>query len=109
MRSSLLFLALFACDSQEAAETPAAEAPAADGKVIRGETDHYDYICQAVSKGLVDVALEHRMPVLFGVLTCATEEQALARSGGTHGNKGADAALDALRMIDVFKKAEESS
>ena len=81
------------------------DAVVALGAVIKGETDHYDYICDAVAHGLVRAATDNRVPVLFGVLTCATEDQALARAGGTHGNKGADVALDALRMVDVIEKA----
>ncbi len=74
------------------------------GAVIRGETDHYDYVCEAAEQGLVAVSLQHTLPVLFGVLTCDTDEQALARSGGAHGNKGADVALDALRMADLLEQ-----
>lgn len=72
------------------------------GAVIRGETGHYDHVCRAAADGLLRVALETDVPVLFGVLTCDTDEQALARSGGAHGNKGADVALDALRLCDVL-------
>jgi len=74
------------------------------GAVIRGETSHYDYVCEAAEQGVVAVGLQHRLPVLFGVLTCDTEEQALDRAGGSHGNKGADVALDALRMADLLQR-----
>jgi 6,7-dimethyl-8-ribityllumazine synthase len=74
------------------------------GAVIRGDTDHYDHVCRAAQEGLQRVGLEEDLPVMFGVLTCDTEEQALARAGGEHGNKGADVALDALRMADVLGK-----
>ena len=74
------------------------------GAVIRGETDHYDHVCRAAQEGLLQVGLEEDVPVMFGVLTCDTEEQALARAGGEFGNKGADVALDALRMADVLEK-----
>jgi 6,7-dimethyl-8-ribityllumazine synthase len=72
------------------------------GAVIRGDTDHYDYVCQAAMHGLLHAGLDVDLPVIFGVLTCNTEAQALARAGGTEGNKGADAALAALEMINVL-------
>jgi len=72
------------------------------GAVIRGDTDHYDHVCRAAQEGLLAVSQEEDLPVMFGVLTCDTEEQALARAGGEHGNKGADVALDALRMADLL-------
>jgi 6,7-dimethyl-8-ribityllumazine synthase len=78
------------------------DAVVALGAVIRGETGHYDHVCRAAQEGLLRVGLEEDLPVLFGVLTCDTEEQALARAGGEHGNKGADVALDALRLADLF-------
>ena len=77
------------------------------GAVIRGETDHYDHVCRAAQEGLLHVSLEEDLPVMFGVVTCDTEEQALARAGGEHGNKGADVALDALRMADLLEQIGE--
>ena len=77
------------------------------GAVIRGETDHYDHVCRAAEEGLLRVGLEEDLPVMFGVLTCDTEEQALSRAGGEFGNKGADVALDALRMADLLEKLGE--
>jgi len=77
------------------------------GAVIRGETDHYDHVCRAAQEGLLQVGLEYDLPVMFGVLTCDTEEQALSRAGGEFGNKGADVALDALRMADVLDRIGE--
>ena len=79
------------------------------GAVIRGETDHYDHICRVAASGLQQVALDQGLPVLFGVLTCATAEQALERSGGAFGNKGAEAALDALRMADLMDRMDAAS
>jgi 6,7-dimethyl-8-ribityllumazine synthase len=70
------------------------------GCVIRGETTHDQHINNAVSSGLMQIALEHRKPVSFGVLTVNSMEQALARSGGSVGNKGIEAATAALEMID---------
>ncbi len=69
------------------------------GCVIRGDTDHYDYVCDAATRGILQVSLAAQLPVLFGVLTCDNEQQALDRAGGTHGNKGADAAQAALAMV----------
>ena len=74
------------------------------GAVIRGDTDHYDYVCQQVSYGCQKVALKFGRPVIFGVLTTDNEEQALARVGGQHGHKGIDAAEAALMMFDIMKQ-----
>lgn len=69
------------------------------GCVVRGETDHFDYICQGVTRGLSDIAAEGEAPVTFGVLTCDTLQQALERAGGKHGNKGAEAAESAVDLL----------
>jgi len=76
------------------------------GAVIRGETDHYDYVCRSAQEGLWQVGMWEDLPVMFGVLTCDTEEQAMARAGGEHGNKGADAALAALQMADLLDQID---
>lgn len=68
------------------------------GCVVRGQTDHFDYICEATTRGLGGLAAEGDVPVGLGVLTCDTMEQAMERAGGEHGNKGADAAEAALEM-----------
>lgn len=68
------------------------------GSVIRGETAHFDYVCHAVSNGIKDLNLLGIVPVIFGVLTDDTHEQAVARSGGVLGNKGAEAAAAAIEM-----------
>jgi 6,7-dimethyl-8-ribityllumazine synthase len=68
------------------------------GSVIRGETAHFDYVCQAVSKGIMDLNIVLPIPVIFGVLTDDNIEQSRARSGGKHGNKGVEAAVTALQM-----------
>lgn len=73
------------------------------GAVIRGETSHYDYVCEQVSNGCQRVMLDHEIPVIFGVLTTESEEQALARVGGSEGHKGREAADAALDMINVLK------
>ncbi|MDR2522101.1 MAG: 6,7-dimethyl-8-ribityllumazine synthase [Synergistaceae bacterium] len=73
------------------------------GAVIRGDTPHFDYVAAEMSKGLASVSLEHRVPVLFGVLTCDTLEQALLRAGSKAGNKGADCACGAIEMANLLK------
>lgn len=74
------------------------------GCVIQGETDHYDYVCGQTASGIASVALETGIPVIFGVLTCDTLEQAMNRAGGKAGNKGSDAALAAIEMVSVLKQ-----
>ena len=71
------------------------------GCVIQGETRHFEFICQAVSQGLTNLALKHGRPVIFSVLTCDTMQQALDRAGGRHGNKGVEGAVTALKMIHL--------
>jgi 6,7-dimethyl-8-ribityllumazine synthase len=73
------------------------------GAVIRGQTSHYDYVCSEVSKGIAAVSLATCVPVLFGVLTTDTIEQAVERAGTKAGNKGYDCALGAIEMINVLK------
>jgi 6,7-dimethyl-8-ribityllumazine synthase len=74
------------------------------GAVIRGGTPHFDYIASEVSKGVAQVGLEAGLPVIFGVLTTDTIEQALERAGTKAGNKGWDAALSAIEMVNLFGK-----
>jgi len=69
------------------------------GCVIRGETPHFDYICQGVTAGLTQVSINSEIPVIFGVLTTNNSEQALDRAGGKHGNKGVEAAITAIKMV----------
>jgi 6,7-dimethyl-8-ribityllumazine synthase len=76
------------------------------GAVIRGETSHYDYVAGECSRGLADASSEFDVPVGFGVLTCENFEQAEARSGGSHGNKGWDAAIAAMEMADLFARLD---
>ena len=71
------------------------------GSVIQGETKHFDYVCQAVSNGIKDLNISLDIPVIFGVLTDNTMEQALNRSGGKHGNKGVEAAVTAIKMAHL--------
>lgn len=74
------------------------------GAVIRGATSHYDYVCNEVSKGIAHVSLETGVPVLFGVVTTENIEQAVERAGTKAGNKGYDAAVSAIEMVDLLKK-----
>ncbi len=74
------------------------------GAVIRGATPHFEYISAEVSKGIATVALETEVPVVFGVITTDTIEQAIERAGTKSGNKGFDAALSAIEMVDLFRK-----
>lgn len=78
------------------------DAVVALGCVIRGETPHFDYVAGEAARGLQRLAVEHDVPVTFGVLTTEDREQALARAGGDRGNKGWEAALTALEMADLF-------
>ena len=74
------------------------------GAVIRGATSHYDYVCNEVSKGIAQVSLASDIPVLFGVLTTDTIEQAIERAGTKAGNKGYDCAMSALEMVNLIKE-----
>ena len=74
------------------------------GAVIRGSTPHFDYVAAEVSKGIAQVALESKIPVTFGVLTTDNLEQAIERAGSKSGNKGWDAAVAAMEMVNLFKE-----
>lgn len=79
------------------------DAVIAIGCVIRGDTPHFDYICQGTTQGLAELNLKATIPVVYGLLTCNTMEQAEARTGGILGNKGTECAVAAIKMID-FKR-----
>jgi 6,7-dimethyl-8-ribityllumazine synthase len=85
--------------AQWMAEKPEIDAVICIGCVIQGETKHFDFICDAVAHGLTQVALKYNKPVIFGVLTPNTQQQALDRAGGKHGNKGDEAAITAIKML----------
>ena len=72
------------------------------GAVIRGQTQHYDYVCQQVVRGIGQINYDSSVPVAFGVLTCDTLEQAVDRAGTKMGNAGADAAMTAMEIADVL-------
>lgn len=74
------------------------------GAVIRGDTPHFDYVCKAVTDGVVQLNLSLDVPVIFGVLTVDNEQQALERLGGKHGHKGEEAAIAAIKMIALNRK-----
>ncbi len=95
------FELIFGCKSMS---TNRPDAVIAIGSVIRGETSHFDFVCQAVSYGLAELNLRGEVPVIFCVLTDDTLEQAEARSGGKLGNKGSEAAVAAVRMALLKKE-----
>lgn len=74
------------------------------GAVIRGATPHFEYVSAEAARGIQDVALRYALPVVFGVLTTNTEQQAMERAGGRHGNKGWDAVLTAMEMSDLVSR-----
>jgi 6,7-dimethyl-8-ribityllumazine synthase len=75
------------------------------GAVVRGDTPHFDFVAGEASRGIMEASRDFEVPVTMGLLTTDTMEQAEARAGGAHGNKGADAALAALEMLDLFDRA----
>jgi 6,7-dimethyl-8-ribityllumazine synthase len=81
------------------------DAVIAIGSVIQGETKHFDFVCEAVSQGIKDLNILHQVPVIFCVLTDNNLQQGIDRSGGKHGNKGTEAAVAAIKMADLNKKA----
>lgn len=74
------------------------------GAVIRGSTSHYDYVCAEVSKGIAQVSMNSGIPVMFGILTTDTIQQAIERAGTKAGNKGYDCAMGAIEMVNCIKK-----
>lgn len=90
--------------AQRLAQSDAYEVIICLGAVIRGETSHYDHICDQTSMGCQKVALKNDIPVIFGVLTTENEAQAMDRAGGNHGNKGREAVNAALDMVSVLRQ-----
>jgi 6,7-dimethyl-8-ribityllumazine synthase len=86
----------------------APEAIIAFGAVIRGGTPHFDYVCKAVTEGILQLNLELPVPVIFGVLTLDNEQQAWERLGGAHGHKGREAAITAFKMIKAMRQLNAS-
>ena len=77
------------------------------GSVVQGETKHFDFVCEGTALGIKDVSLKYNKPVIFGVLTDNTIQQAIDRSGGKHGNKGIEAAITAIKMVALQKTISE--
>jgi len=90
--------------AKRVAQTKRFDAVICLGAVIRGATPHFDYVAAEVSKGVAQVALESSVPVIFGVLTTDNLEQAIERAGTKSGNKGFDAALAAIEMVNLLKQ-----
>jgi 6,7-dimethyl-8-ribityllumazine synthase len=90
--------------AQRLAKTKTYDALVCLGTVIRGATPHFDYIASEVAKGIAKVSSDTGIPVIFGVITADTIEQAIERSGAKNGNKGSDAALSAIEMANVLEK-----
>jgi 6,7-dimethyl-8-ribityllumazine synthase len=74
------------------------------GAVIRGQTSHYDYVCQQIARGVGQINYDAPVPAIFGVLTCETIEQAIERAGSKQGNSGATAALSAMEMANLLEQ-----
>lgn len=97
----------FAIRAYAESSEPKADAFIAFGTVIRGDTPHFDYVCKAVTDGVVALNLTLDAPVIFGVLTVDNEQQALERVGGKHGHKGEEAAVTAIKMIALKRKLKK--
>jgi 6,7-dimethyl-8-ribityllumazine synthase len=91
------------------AEYTDVDAVIALGCVIQGETRHFEYICSGATQGLMQLQINWNMPIAFGLLTTDTMEQALARAGGSHGNKGDEAAMTAINMVKLQNDMEDSA
>ena len=89
--------------AQTMAESGTYDAVICLGAVIRGSTSHYDYVCAEVSKGIAQVSLQSKIPVMFGVLTTDTIEQAIERAGSKAGNKGFECATGAIEMVNLIR------
>ncbi|WP_373816216.1 6,7-dimethyl-8-ribityllumazine synthase [Porphyromonas loveana] len=94
----LTYASAYLCEQHEV------DAVIAIGCVVRGDTPHFDYICQGVSQGITQLNVDGFVPVIFGVLTTETMLQAEERAGGRHGNKGTEAAITALKMAGLRRK-----
>ncbi|MCX7547166.1 6,7-dimethyl-8-ribityllumazine synthase [Xanthomarina sp. F1114] len=92
---------IFGCKKMQEQEV---DAVIAIGSVIQGETKHFDFVCEAVSHGIKDLNILYKVPVIFCVLTDNNMQQAIDRSGGKHGNKGTEAAIAAIKMVELNKQ-----
>ncbi|HNP21976.1 MAG TPA: 6,7-dimethyl-8-ribityllumazine synthase [Panacibacter sp.] len=94
----------FAVKAYAQGKQPPADAFITLGTVIKGDTPHFDYVCRVVTDGVLSLNLTLDVPVIFGVLTVNNEAQALERTGGVHGHKGEEAAITAIKMINLNRK-----
>ncbi len=89
----------FAIQAHANSSMPKADAYIALGTVVRGDTPHFEYVCQSVTQGITQLNVQLNSPTIFGILTVNTQAQALERIGGIHGHKGEEAAITAIKMI----------
>ncbi|MFH1701475.1 MAG: 6,7-dimethyl-8-ribityllumazine synthase [Candidatus Zixiibacteriota bacterium] len=94
--------------AQQAALTKKYDAVLCLGALIRGDTPHFDYIAAEASKGIANIALQTKLPVIFGIVTADTLDQAIERAGTKAGNKGWDGALSAIEMVDLYKQIDKA-
>ena len=92
--------------SQQMVENTDVDAVIALGCVVRGGTPHFEYVCQGTTYGIAKLNTDYDIPVIFGLLTTDNMEQALDRAGGIHGNKGTEAAITAIKMVEFSRKLE---
>jgi 6,7-dimethyl-8-ribityllumazine synthase len=97
----------FAIKAYSESSLKTADAFVALGTVIRGDTPHFDYVCKAVTDGVVSLNMILNVPVIFGVLTVENEQQAIDRTGGRHGHKGEEAAATAIKMIALNRSLKK--
>ena len=90
--------------SKKMIETQNVDVVIAIGCVIKGETMHFEFVCEGVTQGIKDLNVTYNIPTIFCLLTDNNEQQSIDRSGGIHGNKGTEAAVAALKMIELNKK-----
>jgi 6,7-dimethyl-8-ribityllumazine synthase len=91
--------------ARKAAETERFDAVICLGVIIRGETPHFDYVASVAANGIADAAMQTGVPVLFGIITADTLEQAINRAGAKAGNKGFEAAMSAIELVNLYKEA----
>jgi 6,7-dimethyl-8-ribityllumazine synthase len=94
--------------AQKAALTKKYDAVLCLGTLIRGDTPHFDYIAAEASKGIANIALQTNLPVIFGIVTANSLDQAIERAGTKAGNKGWDGALSAIEMVDLYKQIDKA-
>lgn len=90
--------------SKHMVENKEIDAIIALGCVIKGETPHFDYVCQGVTQGIADMNIRYDIPFIYGLLTNNDMQQSIDRAGGKHGNKGDECAITAIKMIDFYRR-----